>query len=327
MSILVIDDSELVRSYFETVLQESGYTDIIQAKSAAEAFALLGFEGGERKHPDVDLILMDVVMPGIDGIEACRRLKADQRFSDIPVIIVTAVEDLDNLQVAFDAGVIDYITKPPHRSELIARVCSALRLKHEMDRRRARENELLILTGLLEEANRELERLATHDPLTGIANRRFFNEFLEREWRLSQREMRPFSIIMIDIDCFKAYNDTYGHLSGDDCLKTVASALTRLVKRPTDLVARFGGEEFIIVLPDTGSKGAVLLSGTLHEALTAIGIPHETSPVKDVVTVSIGIATATPGGYPTPDALISAADRALYGAKQEGRNRIKVAAD
>jgi diguanylate cyclase (GGDEF)-like protein len=138
--------------------------------------------------------------------------------------------------------------------------------------------------------------------------------------------MHPLSIIMIDIDCFKAYNDTYGHLSGDDCLKSVASALIRTVKRPTDLVARFGGEEFIVVLPDTGGEGAAILAETLCEALTSLAIPHETSPVKDVVTVSIGVATAVPGVYPTAYALISAADRALYSAKQEGRNRVKVAA-
>jgi PleD family two-component response regulator len=183
VSILIIDDSELVQSYFEAMLNDTGYADIILAKSAVEAFGLLGFDGPDTRDSDVDVILMDVLMPGMDGIEACRRLKADERFRDIPIIIITAMEDLDNLQVAFDAGALDYLTKPPNKIELIARIRSALRLKEEMDRRKAHESELLILTRQLAEANRELERLATHDALTGIANRRFFNQVLEHEWR------------------------------------------------------------------------------------------------------------------------------------------------
>ncbi len=227
MSILIVDDALVVQAYFETLLHEEGFTDIIQANSAPEAFALLDFDHPDGREPAIDLILMDVLMPGMDGIEACHLLKSHPRLRDIPVIIVTAVEDLDNLQVAFDAGALDYLTKPPNKIELIARIRSALRLKEEMDRRKAHERELLILTQQLAEANLELERLATHDALTGIANRRFFNQSLEHEWRRAVRAPHLLSVIMIDIDCFKAFNDTYGHQAGDDCLKAVASALQR----------------------------------------------------------------------------------------------------
>lgn len=325
MSILIVDDSDFVQSYFRSMLGETGYNAIIQAKSAVDAFSLLESDGPAGSGLNIDLILMDVLMPGIDGIEACRRLKADERFRDIPVIIVTAVEDLGRLQVAFDAGAMDYITKPPHRTELIARIRSALRLKQEMDRRKAREKDLFEMTQLLAEANMQLERLATRDTLTGLANRRFFNEFLDREWHRSMRNTSPFSVIMVDVDCFKAFNDTYGHQAGDDCLKTVAGALSRLVKRPTDLVARFGGEEFIVVLPDTGHEGALLLADQMRAAVAALGIRHEAAVSEGIVTVSLGVAVSRPGGYPTPEALISAADGALYQAKRDGRNRVKVA--
>lgn len=325
MRVLIVDDSMVVQSYFETLLHEAGFTDIMLAKSASEAFAALRFHLPDGDPCNVDLILMDVVMPDMNGIEACRLLKSDERFRDIPVIIVTAAEEFDNLHEAFDAGAIDYIAKPPNKVELIARVRSALKLKEEMDRRKAREMELVVLTQQLEEANRKLERLATHDPLTNIANRRFFNESLQTEWRQALRSHQPFSFIMIDIDCFKAFNDTYGHQAGDDCLKVVASALQAVVRRPKDLLARFGGEEFVVVLPDTGSNGALLLAEKMRETVERLGIRHERSTAGDIVTVSVGVATVLPGQGATPESLIAAADRALYHAKNSGRNRIEAA--
>lgn len=325
MRILIVDDSSVVQAFFENLLREAGFTDIAQAKSAPEAFALLGIDNPTTHGPDIDLILMDVLLPDMDGIEACHRLKSHPRLRDIPVIIVTAVEDLDNLQVAFDAGALDYLTKPPNKTELIARIRSALRLKEEMDRRKAHESELLILTRQLAEANRELERLATSDALTGVANRRFFNQFLEIEWRQAVRTPHLHSVIMIDIDCFKAFNDTYGHQAGDECLKAVASALHQVIKRPMDLLARYGGEEFIVVLPDTGSEGALLLAEQMRQTVASLGIRHEASTAAATITVSIGVATTLPQQSITPEALIAEADRALYRAKDEGRNRIAVA--
>ncbi len=172
-------------------------------------------------------------------------------------------------------------------------------------------------------AEHELRRLSYRDALTGIANRRYFEVILDREWRRAARELKPLSILICDIDCFKAYNDTYGHQKGDRCLKQVAEAIVSTLRRPLDLAARYGGEEFIIVMPDTNQKGSAAVSEVLRSEVEALGIEHISSPVDKRVTISLGVATTIPGRDSSPDELISAADEALYQAKQEGRNRVK----
>ena len=250
--ILFVDDSAKSRLLIESALLGGGYDRLQSADSAPQAFEKLNLNEAGRP-PEFDLILMDFLMPEIDGIEACRRIKADARFTDVPIIMVTAEESPDSLKEAFEAGAIDYVTKPINRIEMLARVKSALRLKQETDCRKERERQLM-------ELNQKLERLSAIDGLTGIANRRQFDEALNRLWRRALRESSPISLIMIDIDHFKSYNDTYGHLAGDDCLRVVAQALSQTVKRPFDLVSRYGGEEFAVILPDTNREGAMLMA-------------------------------------------------------------------
>jgi diguanylate cyclase (GGDEF)-like protein len=323
MRILVVDDSKISQVVFDSILRDAGYADVVAVGCASEALRVVE-EGSMAGGIPVDLILMDIMMPDMDGIETCRRLKKDERLQDIPVIIISGLGETEKLEAAFTAGAVDYISKPANKTELLVRVRSALRLKQEMDRRKGREQELLTLTSELEILNKKLEELSCQDSLTGIANRRTFDDFLSREWKRGARDASSFSLLMIDIDFFKIFNDTYGHQAGDDCLKMVAEALQKVVRRPGDLLARYGGEEFVAVLPDTGLFGAGILAENMCAVISELRVPHERSSVAEYVTISVGVASAEASSDVSPHELIAAADSALYRAKQGGRNRTEV---
>ncbi len=327
MRILIVDDFLENRLPLVQLLSAAGYPDLCVAESATEAFTLLGLDDPASSGGGIDVVLMDVIMPGVDGIEACRRIKAHARLRDIPILMVTGRTRPEDLQEAFAAGAMDYITKPVNTVELLARLRSALVLKREMDCRKARERELVQMTEKLGEVNRTLERLSFLDGLCGIANRRYYETFLQREWSRSSRKSAPLALILIDIDFFKNYNDAYGHQRGDDCLKQVAQALATALHRPGDLLARYGGEEFVAILPETNTAGAGAVAETLRAAVEVLAIQHASSCVKDRVTVSLGLAVADPRRDVSPSILVAAADAALYRAKREGRNCVRMAAD
>jgi diguanylate cyclase (GGDEF)-like protein len=249
-----------------------------------------------------DLILLDIMMPNMDGYEVCARLKADSRTRAIPVIFVTAMDQEEDETKGLAAGAIDYLTKPVRPPIVRARVHNHLELKRYRD---------------------VLEQLSTTDGLTGVANRRRFDEFLEREWSRARRNKTPISLVMLDIDFFKAFNDHYGHLAGDDCLRRVARTLASAVRRPADLVARYGGEEFACLLPDTDDKGAAWMANRFFETMNDLDIPHAYSEAANHVTLSMGVATLTPLVGQSHSELVMRADQLLYEAKRNGRNRFR----
>ena len=322
MKILIVDDVQDSLLLLQTILEKAGFEDIVCVNSAPEAFEILGVDEPEKATP-FDLIFMDVVMPKIDGIEACRQIKSQEHLQDIPVIMITAKDEEETLKAAFEAGAMDYITKSTSKVVLLARTNSALNLKLERDQRKAREVDLLNTTKLLEEANDKLREQNNQDGLTGIANRRRFNEVLEKEWRRGRRNHKPLAVVMMDIDYFKSYNDNYGHLAGDDCLKEVSGLLHRALKRPADMLARYGGEEFVALLPETDLSGSQVLAEELRLWVERAKLPHAYSAIGDTVTISLGVSAIIPGEDNDVDMLINRADQALYQAKNNGRNRVE----
>lgn len=314
--ILVVDDDPSMRQVLRRVMEKDGY-QVVEAANGKQ-----GIEAYKRLKPH--LILLDALMPVMDGFACCTQLQTlisesssnGETMANIdglngasrtPVLMITGLDDQESVDRAFAVGATDYVTKPIHFAVLrqrVRRLIQQAKLYHK-----------------LEIANRELQRLAALDGLTGLANRRRFDEYLEAQWQHLTTDNLPLSLILCDIDFFKKYNDTYGHQAGDACLRQVADALRFCAKHSADLVARYGGEEFAVILPNTPAADAAQVAEEMRRVVSALEIPHVQSAVSQHVTLSLGVACI----YPTPDTsgtmLIAAADAALYQAKAAGRDR------
>ncbi|MBI2381236.1 MAG: diguanylate cyclase [Gammaproteobacteria bacterium] len=265
-------------------------------------FATNGQDALERLREQVpDMVLLDVMLPDMDGYEICRRIKNAPETQDVPVIFLTAMRMEEHETRGLELGAVDYICKPYSPGVVRARV------KAHMDLKRHRD---------------ALRELALADGLTGIANRRRFDEFLAMEWGRAIRESAPISLMLIDIDHFKPLNDELSHAAGDDCLRRVARILESCVRRPADLIARYGGDEFAAVLPKTAGLGALRIGEVMRERVAGEAIAHGHSPVAGHVTVSVGIASTTPERHARVPLLLETADKALYEAKRGGRNAV-----
>ena len=294
----------------------------ILAQTGELRFATDGHEAlRQARRSTPDLVLLDANMPGLGGFEVCAAMRADPALGDVPIIFVTNHSDVGFELSAFEAGAVDFITKPVSAPVVLARVQTQLRVKRLTD---------------------ELRRTATTDGLTGVANRRQFDEVLGREWLRARRAGDPLALLMVDVDHFKLYNDRYGHPAGDACLRKVARALVSASLRPGDLVARYGGEEFVLLLPQTPRGGAEKMALRVLDAVAALAIPHEASQTARHLSTSIGIgcyddqsecwATGSadsrfddqPHANCNADDLLRAADKALYAAKHAGRAQTRL---
>lgn len=292
-NILIVDDQVITIQTLTQIFADDH--EVFMATSGQKALEFC------MKTPP-DLILLDIMMPDMDGLEVCARLKQDELTADIPVLFVTSQNDSAEESRALMAGGIDFISKPVNPDVVRARVKTHITLKLQHDL---------------------LKELVFTDPLTGLPNRRSFDNSFDKEWRHCQRYGKPLAILMIDIDFFKQYNDHYGHQHGDICLAAVAACLDASFRRPHDVVARYGGEEFICLMSECELDAAVSKAETLLHAIMEQEIPHITSRVCEMITLSIGVAATVPGNSQDQATLITAADKKLYAAKQAGRNRVE----
>ena len=292
-SILIVDDIATNIQLLANLLSDD-YTIQI-ANSAAKALQV-----ARGNHPP-DLILLDIVMPDMDGYEVCRQLKNDKATRRIPIIFISALDEVKDEMRGLDLGAVDFITKPFHPDVVKARVRNHMTLKVNTDL---------------------LESLSHIDGLTQIANRRQFDFILENEFKHAKRARSSLGLIMLDIDYFKPFNDHYGHGKGDDCLVKVAAALQKTINRPKDLLARYGGEEFAVILPDTDLESTRYIAEKMRLAVESLMIKHEFSDIASVITISLGGVACIPNGD-SPEKILQVADKALYQAKEKGRNRVE----
>jgi len=324
--VLLVDDQAIVAEAIRRMLEAESNIDFYYCEFPDKALE-------KAIEINATVILQDLVMPDVDGMTLVRFYKSHPQTKSIPIIVLSSKDNAEIKSDAFTNGANDYLVKLPDAIELVARINA--HTKHYLTAKERDEAYQAIqdMQQQLEEANKQLEyrneelqRLSSLDGLTGVANRRTFDEALKKEWNRSQRSdsHNEVSLILIDIDFFKLYNDNYGHQKGDDCLKQFSWTLNNCISRDCDLFARYGGEEFVVILTGTDSQGALVVAQRLQQALSKEAIEHQHSDISKHLTMSMGIASIIPGKENTPEQLITLADKALYKAKEHGRNQVIV---
>lgn len=318
LMVMLVDDQPFVAEMLQRQLTSETDINFHYCEDPSDAIST-----AEQIGPTV--ILLDFTMPEMDGITLCHFFRAHPATRDIPIIMLSSNDDPITKAQAFGAGANDYLVKLPDSIELIARLryhsaAYINKLQRDDAYRALRASQIK-----LEELNMQLLKLANIDGLTGLVNRRHFDERLAEEWLRALRHRRPLTMLMFDIDLFKLYNDKFGHLEGDECLKQVARAAQEIFNRPADTVARYGGEEFIVLLPETDSSGALKVAETLRSNIENLHLPNTDSTVSQYITISLGVTTLVPEVNSTPDEGIKLVDDAMYRSKDAGRNRISIA--
>jgi len=314
LPIVLVDDSPIVAAMLQRMLQGS------ELSLHCCSDPVKSLEVIRRVSPVV--IILDLVMPVLTGLELLELIRIDPVAKKIPVVVLSGQIGSGIKANAFALGANDFLSKVPDKAELLARLRYHGRSYLARQQRDTVCEKLKITVKDLRIRNRELKRLSSVDGLTGIANRRHLDDYLSAEWSRACRTGSVLSLILVDIDYFKDYNDAYGHLMGDQCLKQVATALSGVISRGGDLLARFGGEEFVLVLPMTSLEGAVILANKLCKKIYALRIPHVGSDIADRLTISVGISALVPKTSQIKDDLLAQADQALYIAKGLGRNQV-----
>lgn len=307
MKILIVEDTRANLLVITQYVERLGAT-ALQADCGERAIEIF-----QAEQPD--MVLLDIVLPDVDGFAVAQRLRSLEVDGGwTPIIFLSSLGRDEDIEKGIAAGGDDYLPKPVSEIVLGAKI-------RAMQRIIQMRTSLVVLARKLDTANQELKRLSASDGLTGIANRRLFDEYLNREWRRARRSSSTLALMMCDVDHFKLFNDTYGHQAGDDCLRRVAGAIQKSMSRASDIVARYGGEEFVVVLPETQIGGALFVAEKVRHAIRELHLPHSGSS-HGRVTLSVGIASLIPGETEGMESLIEAADRALYHAKHNGRDRV-----
>lgn len=320
MMVLLVDDQAMIGEAVRRALSEESDIDFHFCSDPHQALSV-----AQQIKPTV--ILQDLIMPGVDGLELLAQYRAAPGLSDVPIIVLSTKEDPKVKSAAFTAGANDYLVKLPDVIELLARIRYHSRSYLTMLQRDEAYHALRESQQQLLNTNLVLQRLIKSDGLTGLANRRHFDEYLEIEWKRALRDQSELSLLMIDVDYFKAYNDQHGHVAGDEVLRRVGESLRGSCTRATDLAARYGGEEFAVIMPGTAAGGARLQAEKIRRAVEALGIPHNLPQPGSPISVSIGIATVRPSPERDPLSLVIKADEGLYLAKHSGRNQVAQAGE